>query len=907
MDMEQRSNPARSGILPLQGVGIDPRNSIVQVGELSAEIARSFIPATTAGRALNDLRVPPCFYWGIAVDKVCANGRAGSRILTFSRGNFMIFITRMRIPGARRAKREFERDGATYDAESTPQTAQTVPWFMKEKFLNEERGNYRHVDVTDITAVHSGFICSRKLEYRREKYLAVRRYVDPLTRSVLKRLKWFRRKKFDEESIVSIVHGDGKTLDLIIRNKRDRMGFLDTLHRIREVYHGAKVYVEREQLLVRHHWYEVDVNRNAKMEVEELIKLMVRVNLGVQEERDIKEQYKVFISNIRKKHENFYSDMLDTSVRQMSLVRFRKQLDGLIFDECVDFIQRQKLLTRENCNKTVEDEIWDKVFGNVDLISVKDFQEIFLCNTQKEIRSENDIYNFFSDLNGMNLDRSRFAAYLHSDTNGLFDPDCLKVDMLAMNEPLSYYWINTSHNTYLTGGQLNSESSVEMYMRAMRRGCKCLELDCWDGDKEKNIKGENIPIPIVYHGHTGTSKIRFEDIIRCVKGFLDENPQTYPMILSLENHCSWEYQDQMAAIMNQILADKLHIPDLSNMEADLPSPASLRGKVIIKGKRPPVLNNEEDDNLEPVEDDMVCILGNKEIYPQVLPALAAMTLFHGVKFKNFELSIKEPRSHMHSINESKMIKILSLKKESSAASMWRQYNQHHMTRTYPSGSRVNSSNYDPMLPWLMGCQLVALNFQESDAHLIVNDGRFRENGGCGYVPKPRWLITETSPAPPQKLQIRIISGSCLPKPKGKRNGVCIDPYVKITLHDVVHNERGVLVSNLSLRSLESMVSFTRETAKATPTGRHKTRNIHNNGFCPVWNEESFSKFQISFPDVAILQFTLGDAKGSDLIIAEAAIPVNRLRNGYRCIKLFDRNGERAGIFAFATLLVEVKC
>lgn len=39
------------------------------------------------------------------------------------------------------------------------------------------------------------------------------------------------------------------------------------------------------------------------------------------------------------------------------------------------------------------------------------------------------------------------------------------------------------------------------------------------------------------------------------------------------------------------------------------------------------------------------------------------------------------------------------------------YNQKGLTRVYPKGQRVDSSNYDPFRLWLCGSQMVALNFQ----------------------------------------------------------------------------------------------------------------------------------------------------------------------------------------------------
>lgn len=103
------------------------------------------------------------------------------------------------------------------------------------------------------------------------------------------------------------------------------------------------------------------------------------------------------------------------------------------------------------------------------------------------------------------------------------------------------------------------------------------------------------------------------------------------------------------------------------------------------------------------------------------------------------------------------------------------------SRIYPSGTRVDSSNADPIIAWSAGNQLVALNYQTLDMPMLVNHGMFMQNGSCGYVLKPEYMLDSSKlPTPPITLRVHVISGHQLPRPVGLSMAeVSTSPYISI--------------------------------------------------------------------------------------------------------------------------------
>ena len=396
----------------------------------------------------------------------------------------------------------------------------------------------------------------------------------------------------------------------------------------------------------------------------------------------------------------------------------------------------------------------------------------------------------------------------------------------------------------------------------------------------------------MYHGYTLTTKISFESIIICVKKYVEANPTTLPIILSIENHCSLQFQQLMATILTKTLEDKLHMGELT-------CPLDLIGKVAVKVKRHIEKDEEEVDHDSTTEYEAVLNQSISSCNSSadnassptmiVAPELARVAAFHGVKFESFITSIDHPTATVHAFKESKLASLLS--KDPLNLERWKEYNARNFSRIYPQN--VDSSNYNPLVAWKIGCQFVALNYQTDDYAMTLNAGRFRENGGCGYVCKPVSTLTsdgEQCVLGSMQLRIKVLSGSCLPKVYGESTGSVTEPYVLVRLYDVneIKSVSSVLTSELKASTME-----------------RQTRSIPNNGFCPVWNQSEFFIFNVNFVDVAMLEFVIMDNKHRgriDEVLCKTAIPVSCLRQGFRNVQFYDSCASHDG---FASLLVEV--
>ena len=75
---------------------------------------------------------------------------------------------------------------------------------------------------------------------------------------------------------------------------------------------------------------------------------------------------------------------------------------------------------------------------------------------------------------------------------------------LDLDRPLTDYFINSTHNTYLTGHQLIGKSSSKMYSTSLLYNFRMVELDCYEGE------GDEI---VITHGYTLVDNVNLDDIL----------------------------------------------------------------------------------------------------------------------------------------------------------------------------------------------------------------------------------------------------------------------------------------------------------------------------------------------------------------------------------------------------------
>jgi phosphatidylinositol phospholipase C delta len=311
------------------------------------------------------------------------------------------------------------------------------------------------------------------------------------------------------------------------------------------------------------------------------------------------------IQKIWRKYDNDMSGKIDRNEFANFIKDFNIKLDNLgtldeIFKEIdtdnsgqIDYDEFIEYYKKLNSGKEFEG-LFNTYSNNGKILNIYELLE-FYEREQKEKLGEDDVFYLVKQFN-TGLDSDLIASVEENlKAKSLKDEELSKVGLtlqqfkilltdnnystilanerlfeINMDRPLNDYFIWSSHNTYLTGNQLYSESSAEMYSYVLGLGCRFVEIDCWDGPNEE---------PIVTHGYTLCTNIKLKDVLIAIKktAFLTT---PYPVIVTIENHLSPGQQVVMGGYFKDILVD-LFVIDPEEHQA-YPSPNELKNKFIIR-------------------------------------------------------------------------------------------------------------------------------------------------------------------------------------------------------------------------------------------------------------------------------------------------------------------------------------
>ncbi|XAR65940.1 Phosphoinositide phospholipase C [Bertholletia excelsa] len=528
----------------------------------------------------------------------------------------------------------------------------------------------------------------------------------------------------------------------------------------------------------------------------------------------------------------------------------------------------------------------------------------FLIEVQKEENAtESDaqaiIDSFHHLFHGKGLNLGAFFNYLFGDTNPpLSTSRRVHHDMTA---PLSHYFVYTGHNSYLTGNQLSSDCSDAPIIQALQRGVRVIELDIWPNSTKDNVD--------VLHGRTLTTPV---ELLKCLKSIKEHafTASEYPVVVTLEDHLTPDLQAKVAEMIHQTFGEMLFAPG-SECLKEFPSPESLKKRVImstkppkeykakeIKGKEddpqkgknsndeeawgkevPDIkatiakgdLDEDKDDEDEDEDDDDKD--GNNKSQQKVALEYKSLIAIHAGKGKGGLqdwLQVDPNKVRRLSLSELELEKAVVTHGKEIV-----RFTRRNLLRVYPKGIRFDSSNYNPLIGWMHGAQMVAFNMQGYGRSLWLMHGMFRANGGCGYVKKPDILLKDSS------------------------NAEVFDPRatlsVKTTLKVTVYMGEGWYhdFPHTHFDAYSPPDFYARVGIAGVPADvvMKKTKTLEDN-WVPDWNETF--EFPLTVPELALLRIEVHeyDMSEKDDFGGQTCLPVWELRSGIRAVPLHSQKGEK---------------
>ncbi|KAF4990396.1 hypothetical protein FGRMN_8531 [Fusarium graminum] len=558
------------------------------------------------------------------------------------------------------------------------------------------------------------------------------------------------------------------------------------------------------------------------------------------------------------------------------------------------------------------------------------------------------------------MSEAALVGFLTSEDNEVVRPEPQNI---VLDRPMNEYFISSSHNTYLLGRQVAGQSSVEGYISALVRGCRCVEVDCWDG-----YNGQ----PEVNHGRTMTTSISFKEVMTTINKYAFVKSK-FPLWISLEVHCNPAQQATMVEIIKECFGVRLVTETLEAFPDKLPTPSELMERVLIKVKKPQIKeeptsagndfrgrrrgNSLNSPMMRPSAPDTTTMMPSQSLpqSPMLTPSHSSRRLVSktrvntitegrvqgtrststsdnesvceqpakktpnkttkvlgelgvycaGVKFSGFDTVDAKQYNHIFSFMESSFAKHSRAKEQKMALDI---HNMRYMMRVYPDRTRITSNNFDPLVYWRRGVQMAALNWQTFDLGMQLNRAMF--DGGkdsSGYVLKPAEL---------RDIQVLPYNSDIA---KGKKERSVVSFSI-----DVISAQQLMRPANLPANKsmdpyVEIEIFHSNDKRDKMDTDSHtmmehdsplkvQTEVIRENGFNPMFDKQFKFKVTTKHPDLIFVRWSVklssdGESYNERPAVATYTAKLTNLKQGYRTLPLLNHAGDQ---YLFSKLFCKIK-